>query len=55
VAHSYAPNNCQLEAEFSASLPSFDVPMTKSTPGKLHPLSKPLHYGDIRKADYAHS
>jgi hypothetical protein len=47
MAHSHVPNSCQLEAEFFASLLSFNVPKTKSALGKFHPLSKPLHYGDI--------
>jgi hypothetical protein len=42
MAHFYAQNNYQLEAEFSASLPSFDIPVTKSTVGKFSIW--PLHY-----------
>jgi hypothetical protein len=37
----------------STSLPSFNVPATKTTIGKLHPSSKPLCYGGIHKAYYA--
>jgi hypothetical protein len=39
----------------NSSFSAFNVPMKKSTLGKFHPPSEPLHYGNIRKADYEHS